>query len=479
MNERQAFIQVIRENPDDDGPRLIYADWLDEQGDPRGEFIRIGCENDRLGHTEAWRNNERWWRHHGEWAGPTLAAIANGRNRDASVYSFRRGFVEIVELNDYELAEHAEALFQENPIREVNVRLFDQGAATMKAIAALPQLSSLRHLGVPSRDYEGDDPHCDYVGVMGRGDGDPPPGPQHTISLCEEAQVALLTCPYLHNLQSLNLSRQPLGDRAAAALAASAHLGRLTRLNLSFTHCGDLVASALAGSPHFSQLTELDLSFAAITDQGARSLSASPYLARLAILTLKGCSLSWAGARVLLESPHLVGLTHLDLAYNQIADGDTGAPVASDPVTHVRTLVIDGNPIMDSGVRALAGCPGVAGLTDLSLDRRDDRLPRVGDEGAKALADSPYLVNLRRLELAHHDLTAEGARALAASPYLRSLVRLNLDDNPIGLEGAEALVSSTRLESLCELFLRVEQIAPERRESLRKRFRGDRLFVWG
>jgi uncharacterized protein (TIGR02996 family) len=30
--------------PDDDGPRLVYADWLQERGDPRGEFIALQLE---------------------------------------------------------------------------------------------------------------------------------------------------------------------------------------------------------------------------------------------------------------------------------------------------------------------------------------------------------------------------------------------------------------------------------------------------
>jgi uncharacterized protein (TIGR02996 family) len=39
------FLQAIRAAPDDDGPRLVYADWLDEHGDPaRAEFIRVQCE---------------------------------------------------------------------------------------------------------------------------------------------------------------------------------------------------------------------------------------------------------------------------------------------------------------------------------------------------------------------------------------------------------------------------------------------------
>jgi uncharacterized protein (TIGR02996 family) len=39
------FMQEILANPDDDTPRLIYADWLDEYGDSlQAEFIRTQCE---------------------------------------------------------------------------------------------------------------------------------------------------------------------------------------------------------------------------------------------------------------------------------------------------------------------------------------------------------------------------------------------------------------------------------------------------
>ena len=32
---------AIVASPDDDTLRLVYADWLDEKGDPRGTFIRL------------------------------------------------------------------------------------------------------------------------------------------------------------------------------------------------------------------------------------------------------------------------------------------------------------------------------------------------------------------------------------------------------------------------------------------------------
>jgi uncharacterized protein (TIGR02996 family) len=40
MND-ETFIRAIRAAPEDDAPRLIYADWLEEQGNVRGEYLRL------------------------------------------------------------------------------------------------------------------------------------------------------------------------------------------------------------------------------------------------------------------------------------------------------------------------------------------------------------------------------------------------------------------------------------------------------
>jgi uncharacterized protein (TIGR02996 family) len=41
MSTERAFEQAILASPEDDALRLIYADWLEEQGDPRGEYLRV------------------------------------------------------------------------------------------------------------------------------------------------------------------------------------------------------------------------------------------------------------------------------------------------------------------------------------------------------------------------------------------------------------------------------------------------------
>lgn len=54
MNQEDAFIQAILQDPDDDASRLVYADWLEEQGSPRSDVIRERCriaglpDSDRL-----------------------------------------------------------------------------------------------------------------------------------------------------------------------------------------------------------------------------------------------------------------------------------------------------------------------------------------------------------------------------------------------------------------------------------------------
>jgi uncharacterized protein (TIGR02996 family) len=44
MNEEDALIRQIMLHPSDDTIRDVYADWLEEQGDPRAVFVRLQVE---------------------------------------------------------------------------------------------------------------------------------------------------------------------------------------------------------------------------------------------------------------------------------------------------------------------------------------------------------------------------------------------------------------------------------------------------
>jgi uncharacterized protein (TIGR02996 family) len=44
MTDDEAFVRAIVAAPGDDLPRLVYADWLDDRGDPRGAYLRAEAE---------------------------------------------------------------------------------------------------------------------------------------------------------------------------------------------------------------------------------------------------------------------------------------------------------------------------------------------------------------------------------------------------------------------------------------------------
>jgi uncharacterized protein (TIGR02996 family) len=41
MNDEAGFLRAIQARPEDDATRLVYADWLEERGDIRGEYLRL------------------------------------------------------------------------------------------------------------------------------------------------------------------------------------------------------------------------------------------------------------------------------------------------------------------------------------------------------------------------------------------------------------------------------------------------------
>src|SRR5262249_32889270 len=86
MSQHEAFLRSIIEAPEDDAPRLVYADWLEDQGDlERAEFIRVQCRLAEMDEDDPLRSGllrreyellvERW----GEWAGPLVGRAQRWR----------------------------------------------------------------------------------------------------------------------------------------------------------------------------------------------------------------------------------------------------------------------------------------------------------------------------------------------------------------------------------------------------------------
>jgi uncharacterized protein (TIGR02996 family) len=100
MSDEAALLAAIIAHPDEDTPRLMYADWLDENGNPeRAEFIRLQCAVDadevierRVEELEE-QNGAKWL------AG--LPSVPDGGH-----WSFRRGFPEYLDIRGNAFLDH-------------------------------------------------------------------------------------------------------------------------------------------------------------------------------------------------------------------------------------------------------------------------------------------------------------------------------------------------------------------------------------
>jgi uncharacterized protein (TIGR02996 family) len=103
-----ALLAGIRASPEDDAPRLVYADRLASRGDPRGRYIALACSNDPANQARA-RGIEDVYRC--LWTAHLPAWI--------SCASFVRGFIEVVETSEEAFFEHHDAVHALMPVPRV------------------------------------------------------------------------------------------------------------------------------------------------------------------------------------------------------------------------------------------------------------------------------------------------------------------------------------------------------------------------
>jgi uncharacterized protein (TIGR02996 family) len=219
MTDRAAFLAAITAAPDDDLPRLVYADWLDEHDEPaRAEFIRFQCAAARGDRTSQRRANELETRHGSAWLEPLARVVFRAE--------FRRGFVEHAILSAPAFLAHGSALRREAPLR---------GVTLLGARRVLPELVRGPLLaGLSALHLTG--------GRLG-----------------DDGMRLLADSPALVGLETLRLGDNALGDAGVAVLARSPHLAALKTLVLRDNAVGDGGAWELAHAPFLGRLTTLDL----------------------------------------------------------------------------------------------------------------------------------------------------------------------------------------------------------------------------
>jgi uncharacterized protein (TIGR02996 family) len=107
MSDDAAFLRAIKATPDDPSCRLGYADWLEEQGDPRSEYLRLGCRLAQLRE----RIDPGW-----------LAAVREGRFQAERVQLQSGRLVALRELRQFRVYE---GLLEGLPRTELNQRIIN------------------------------------------------------------------------------------------------------------------------------------------------------------------------------------------------------------------------------------------------------------------------------------------------------------------------------------------------------------------
>lgn len=337
MNEHEGFLQAILANPDDDQLRLIYADWLEERGDPRGEFIRVQMElaatkpDPHRAHDLLVREKELLAAHEEEWVRP-LGSLLRG-------WTFRRGFLNEVEMSCGTFLSQAPALFQAAPVRGLKVYY---GNHLADDFANCPYLSRLDKLSIAGKNQ---------------------------TALGENGLLTLARSPYLTSLRALELPAHGVDLRSIRELTASPALAGLVTLDVKDNDIGDLGLHAILGSPHLTQLRRLVLSRCGIGNSGMSAVVRSNLIGQLETLALDGnFKIDNRGVRALADCRRLDSLRTLSLGWCSEING--------------------------LAVRALTQSKQLTDLTELDLSHTP-----LGDTGAEALADSPHMENLTWLNL--------------------------------------------------------------------------------
>ena len=279
----EGLLRAIASDLESDTPRLIYADWLEEQGDAeRAEFLRLQCQlvespldafqSDAM----AGRARELELRYGLVWK-QRLPEELQGRSL------FHRGLLTGMACAVEAFPQVAEAFLAGNPLLHVLQVYPGQSSLRYQAWDRFFSSPWLRHF--TSLDLSNN-----WMGNLG-------------------ASV-LANCPHLENLSELDLSGNNINDLAMPALM-DATLPALRRLKLRSNEFGDRGITLLARSGRLTRLQRLDLNWNRIGDAGLSALVRGQYLSSLEILDLRGNNIRENSVKVLLKSTALPRLRRL------------------------------------------------------------------------------------------------------------------------------------------------------------------------
>lgn len=347
MTDGDALLRAICENPRDDLPRLVFADWLDENGQPeRAAFIRTEIDVYRRPEWDAERV-----RYEGRartdtarlaklpWAADHLTGHPPGVEWGGSPV-VRRGFPWCLRvLRPYHLFGPWAGPSGRHPVERLAFGPDLPDAGLLLGSGWLGRVSGLsfRDVGYP--------PSALAQVAAAAAAGGVEAVEFWSAALTPAGAERLAETPLLGRLTSLALGAN--GPRAAQtcldALARVGPAARLRHLYLGTSQLGDDGLPALAAAAAVLPLEVLELPKGRLTGERAAAVAGMP-LGGVRVLKLGGNPVGNAGAAALAGSPHLPNLLVLDLAFCQVGDDGIRAILESPLADRLVLLDLIGSP---------------------------------------------------------------------------------------------------------------------------------------
>ena len=413
-SSHDALYAAICAHPDEDTPRLAFADLLEEDGDSsRAAFIRTQVALARV------PEYDPLWVKCRQFDFNAIAAWGMAHTLPKNVpdgytwqqFEFRRGFpwkIGVVSLAAF--VDHGDELFAAAPIQALEIDA--NSRQDLEALAGWPHLARLRRLDFARESRLGPTAiHC------------------------------LRDSAYSGNLRELTFEYEGITHDGLEALAESRLFRQLEVLELrSNRFPTSLLVDALAGAREPGELRAVSLAGNRVTQTDAPHLFALPVLRDLEHLDLEDNKLEVEGVQALAESGILHGLRVLNLAKTRPGVPGLQALLGAGGMSGVRSLNLSYNRLGPVAARLLAESPAVRGLRVLNLSNNP-----ILSRGVESLAKSRALAGLLELDVADVGLDDAGALALADSPHLDGLIRLNLRGDsaarPLGKAARAALAA--------------------------------------
>jgi uncharacterized protein (TIGR02996 family) len=263
----KELMDAIVGAPNDDAPRLVYADWLIEHGGDdgalRGELIQVQCKAAQMAagkEREELESRARFLT--AKCVHPELQGIGYLKSWD---FTFVRGFAKGVKVAFYDLMSFAGTIFERAPlIDELTIEPLPFSAWTDCAkLADVEQLRRLRVLTINGGTMRAMrlGPQAFTIFVMSP--NFPAKLDKLTLFHCALGDIGVTTladAPVLDSVRELDLRGNDIGPSGASALAASKHLGRLERLDLCWNKIGVKGIKSLCESEAFPSLRWIEIS---------------------------------------------------------------------------------------------------------------------------------------------------------------------------------------------------------------------------